>query len=197
MTPRSLLLAALIAAAPLPVLAQSAKDVHRDAIVLDSHFDTPVLLSRPGWDIMERHSPELDGSQVDYPRMVEGGVDGGFFAVFTPQGQRGPQGEVAAREAALVRLTEIREMIARHGDKFTLALTVEEAAAAVAAKKRFVVISMENSYSIGRDLSLIGTFHRLGVRVMGPVHVPPVSKPNSLAAAARNTAPAATDLVHK
>jgi membrane dipeptidase len=31
---------------------------------------------------MDRHSFVQDGDQVDYPRMVEGGVDGGFFAIY-------------------------------------------------------------------------------------------------------------------
>ena len=34
-----------------------------------------------GYDIMERHDVERDGTQVDYPRMVEGGLDGGFWVI--------------------------------------------------------------------------------------------------------------------
>lgn len=173
---RSLLLAAAVIALPAPALAQgaavspAAKAAHRDAIVLDSHFDTPALLGREGWSILDRHTPELDGSQVDLPRMIEGGVDGGFFAVFTAQGPRTEAGHAAARDAALYRLVEIREMAARHDEHFRLAFTADEAEAIAKANKRFVIISMENSYPVGRDLSLMDTFHRLGVRVMGPVH---------------------------
>ncbi len=171
---RALILAALIAATPLPALAQAispaARAAHRDAVVMDSHFDTPALLGRPGWSILDRHSPEMDGSQVDYPRMVEGGVDGGFFAVFTPQGPRTPEGYAAARDFALYRLTEIREMAARHSKEFALTLTADEALAAAKAGRKFVIPSMENSYPVGKDLSLMRTFHRLGVRVMSPAH---------------------------
>ena len=31
-------------------------------------------------------------------------------------------------------------------------------------------LSMENSWPLGDDLSLLATFHRLGVRLAGPVH---------------------------
>ncbi|WP_198600172.1 membrane dipeptidase, partial [Escherichia coli] len=67
--------------APLALLlvaatGQDARRVHEDAIVLDTHFDTPVNLGRDGWSIMDRHSQAESGDQVDYPRMVEGGIDG-------------------------------------------------------------------------------------------------------------------------
>lgn len=169
---RLLAAAAAVALAPAPALAQgaAAKAAHRDAIVLDTHFDTPALFGREGWSILDRHSVEQDGSQVDLPRMIQGGVDGGVFVVYTPQGPRTDAGHAAARDAALYRAVEIREMVARHGDKFALALTADEAEAAVKAGKRFVIMSVENSYPLGRDLSLMRTFHKLGVRMMGPVH---------------------------
>ncbi len=36
---------------------------------------------------------EDDGSQIDLPRMIAGGLDGGFFAVYTPQGPVTPEGD--------------------------------------------------------------------------------------------------------
>lgn len=55
--------------------------LHERLLVLDTHLDTPMNLVKPGWSILDRHSVE-DGSQVDYPRMVEGGLDGGWWAVY-------------------------------------------------------------------------------------------------------------------
>ncbi|WP_454280384.1 dipeptidase [Sphingomonas sp. Marseille-Q8236] len=153
-----------------PAPAQTARQVHEAAIVLDTHFDTPANLGRPGWSIMDRHSRADSGDQVDYPRMVEGGIDGGFFAIFTAQGPRTPQADQDARDAALIRAVQIREMVARHPDVFAFVTTAAEARAAVAAKKRFVFMSMENGYPFEGDLSLIRTFQRLGVTMMSPVH---------------------------
>ncbi|WP_261270721.1 dipeptidase [Sphingomonas sp. LC-1] len=153
-----------------PAPAQTARQVHEAAIVLDTHFDTPANLGRPGWSIMDRHSRADSGDQVDYPRMVEGGIDGGFFAIFTAQGPRTPQADQDARDAALIRAVQIREMVARHPDVFAFVTTSAEARAAVAAKKRFVFMSMENGYPFEGDLSLIRTFQRLGVTMMSPVH---------------------------
>jgi len=151
--------------------AQSpAEKAHADALVLDTHFDTPANFHLPGWDMMDRHDHAADGSQVDYPRMVEGGVDGGFFAIFTPQGPRTPEGNAKARDAALVRAVEIHEMAAKHGDRFALATRAENAAAIAAQGKRFVFMSIENSYPLGQDLTLMKTFRDLGVRMIGPIH---------------------------
>ena len=173
---RTLALAILLAGAALPALAQTAavskadRALHEGLIVLDTHFDTPANFSRPGWSIMDRHDVAIDGTQVDYPRMVEGGVDGGFFAIYTPQGQRGPDGDLRARDAAIVRGVEIHEMVAAHPKEFELALTPDQALDIAGRGKRFVFISMENGNPFGRDLSLMKTFYDMGVRVMGPVH---------------------------
>ena len=150
--------------------AAHARALHERVIVLDTHLDTPANFSKPGWDIMDRHSYEADRSQVDYPRMVEGGLDGGFWAIFTAQGARTPEGLASARDRALIRAVEIREMVAKHSDKFELAFTSDDAARIHAAGKRIVYQSIENAYPIGKDLSLIQTFYTLGVRMMSPAH---------------------------
>lgn len=137
---------------------------------LDTHLDTPIHFGRAGWDVMARHTYHDDMSQVDYPRMVEGGLDGGFFVLYTPQGPLTPQGYAAARDWALTRSVHIHEMVAAHPDKFELALKADDAARIKAAGKRVVFQSIENSYPLGTDLTLLETFRRLGVRMAGPVH---------------------------
>lgn len=139
-------------------------------ITLDTHIDTPMNFARPGWDIMDRHDARADRSQVDYPRMVEGGLSGGFFAIYTPQGPRTPEGHAAARTAAILRATQIREMVAKHARYFELAFRADDAARIAAAGRRIVYQSIENAYPLGHDLSLLSAFRALGVRMVGPVH---------------------------
>lgn len=150
--------------------AETPRQVHDSVIVLDTHFDTPANLGRPGWSILDRHSVKEDGDQVDYPRMVEGGVDGGFFAVYIGQGPRTEEGDRAARDAGLVRAVQIREMVAAHRDIFELAQSADDARRIAAAGKRFVFLSMENGYPFEGDLSLMRTFRALGVVMASPVH---------------------------
>jgi membrane dipeptidase len=153
---------------PCPAVAKAAPSLHQRLICLDTHLDTPASLARPGWDMMQRH--DQDFTQVDYPRMVEGGLDGGFFAIYTPQGPLTPEGMAAARDAALLRAVEIREMMAAHPRQFELALVAEDAARIAAAGKRIVYQSIENAYPLGEDISLLNLFHKLGVRMLGFIH---------------------------
>lgn len=171
MTKRLLLLALL------PLLANAQTTVspntlalHQRLLVLDSHLDTPLTLTRPGWNIVERHGYRQDGSQVDLPRMREGGLDGGFFAVYTPQGPRTEEGRAYASAYGLATLTRIRDVIDRNPDSFALALTADDARRIAAQGKRVVFISMENADPLSSDPELLNTYYRQGLRMLGLVH---------------------------
>jgi len=177
MLTRRTMLATTAAAFAAPSVVRGAtmpesevRAIHAKLICLDTHMDTPMNFARPGWDMMDRHSVESDFSQVDYPRMVEGGLDGGFFAIYTPQGPLTDEGMLAARDAALLRAAEIREMVAKHGQQFELAFTPGDAARIANMHKRIVFQSIENSYPLAKDVTLLRSFYALGVRMAGPVH---------------------------
>jgi membrane dipeptidase len=155
---------------PSGAFALDAREIHERILTLDTHMDTPINFGRPGWDMMDEHSVESDLSQVDYPRMKKGGLDGGFFAIFIPQGPRTPEGFAAARDAALKREGEIRDMVMRHSGFFELAFRADDAERIVKSGKRVVYQSIENSYPLGRDVTLLKRFYDLGVRMVGPVH---------------------------
>jgi len=161
----------------LPLLAHADTAVspttlalHQRLLVLDSHLDTPLTLTRPGWNILERHDYRQDGSQVDLPRMREGGLDGGFFAVYTPQGPRTEEGRAYASAYGLATLTRIRDVIDRNPDSFALALTAADARRIAAQGKRVVFISMENADPLSSDPELLDTYYRQGLRMLGLVH---------------------------
>ncbi|MEL1263130.1 dipeptidase [Pseudoxanthomonas putridarboris] len=148
-----------------------ARQVHDAALVLDTHLDTPANFRRPGWSIADDHQHEGDLSQVDLPRMKAGGLDGGFWVVYTAQGARDEAGKQAARDHGLERLTSIREMLAAHADEFELALTADDAERIAAAGKRIAFISMENAAPLASDPTLLTAYHRLGLRMLGITHV--------------------------
>jgi membrane dipeptidase len=167
----------LLLLALLPLLAHADTTVspttlalHQRLLVLDSHLDTPLTLTRPGWNILERHDYRQDGSQVDLPRMREGGLDGGFFAVYTPQGPRTEEGRAYASAYGLATLTRIRDVIDRNPDSFALALTAADARRIAAQGKRVVFISMENADPLSSDPELLNTYYRQGLRMLGLVH---------------------------
>lgn len=150
--------------------AEDPRKIHDSLIVMDTHLDTPALLVQPGFDIMHAHTYSDDFSQVDVPRMDEGGLDGGFWVIYTPQGPVDQQGFKAARDTALLRAMAIHKMVASHSDTFALAKEPEDAQNITAQGKKIVYVSMENAYPLGEDLSLLDTFFKMGLRMIGPVH---------------------------
>ena len=165
-------LGALVLSGPADAASPSvlSRQIHERLIVLDTHLDTPALLARPGWDIMEEHSFDGDRSQVDFPRMVDGGLDGGFWALFTPQGPRRPEGYAAARERALQIAQRIHDMVEKNDRQFEFATTAADAERIARARKRIVYQSIENAYPLGLDAKELKTFYDLGVRMVSPVH---------------------------
>lgn len=137
-------------------------------LTLDTQLATPANFAVLGWDVPRLHDPARDGSQVDYPRRVQGGLDGGFWAIFTPQGTR-TRATDAARET-LRSAARYREMVAAHPDRFEFALRADDAPRIAAAHKRIAFMSIENGYPLEADLSLLETFYKLGVQLAGVVH---------------------------
>jgi membrane dipeptidase len=175
----------------IPASAQTDSDVraedrlaHERMVVLDTHLDIPARWDDGTWDFGVRHRYDWDLTQVDLPRMEQGGLDGGFFVVYTAQGELTPEGYRQGRDAALVRAAAILRVIGENRDRIGLALDAGDAERLLAEGKRVAFISMENSWPVGEDLSLLTTFHRLGVRMAGPVH----SRTNQLADSATGEA---------
>ena len=166
--------AALTALLAGPASAQAVpkkvQQLHQKLLTLDSHMDTPASLDLPGWSIEEEHDVHLDYTQVDLPRMKKGGLDGGFWAIYTSQGPLTVEGFHKARDFAILRGVSIRQMVAADPANFALALEAKDAAPIAAAGKRVVYMSIENAYPLGEDVSLLQTFYDMGVRVVGFAH---------------------------
>ncbi|MCW5724175.1 MAG: dipeptidase [Maricaulaceae bacterium] len=171
---RAAVCAAALALATAPAMAQvtpeEARAIHDRILVMDTHLDTPMLVAMPGFNIMNRHSFARHMSQVDLPRMIEGGLDGGFWVIYTPQGPRTEEGNAAALQAALARARAIHGMIEANPEHFELATHSSDAHRIAAAGRRVVYISIENSYPLSGRPEMVETFYDLGVRMIGPVH---------------------------
>jgi membrane dipeptidase len=175
MSPRTLLAAAAVialaacgpAAEPEPA---DPVDVHRSLLVLDAHLDTPLNFGRPGWDFGARHTLADDLIQLDLPRMSDGHLDGGFFAIYTAQGPLTDAGYAEALASARRRSDSIDRTIAAHAEVIEPARTAADAERLAEAGKLIAFKSIENSYPVGEDLALLKEFYDRGVRLAGPVH---------------------------
>jgi len=153
------------AAAPDPATALQMR-----LLTLDTHLDTPASLALPGWSILDAHTVTGDYTQVDLPRMKRGGLDGGFWVIYTPQGPLDVEATRKARDFAVTRGLAIRDMVAAHSESFALAGKAADAAAIKAAGKRVVYLAIENAWPLGDDPTLLRSFYAMGVRMSGFAH---------------------------
>ena len=133
-----------------PRVTAADRAAHERMIVLDTHLDVAERFDDGRWDLGQRHAYAEDGSQVDLPRMREGGMDGGFFVIYTAQGPLTEEGYRDARDRALVRAAAIRRVIGENRGAMDLALTADDAERSARAGRRFGFISMENGWPLGR-----------------------------------------------
>ncbi|HEX2812269.1 MAG TPA: dipeptidase [Sphingopyxis sp.] len=148
----------------------SEAPLHSRMLVLDTHLDTPLHFERQGWNFADRHTLATDLSQLDIPRMKDGNLDGGFFAIYTDQGPLTAAGYAAALAHARKRSDAIDKMIADNSDVIGAARTADDARRLNKEGKLVAFKSIENSYPLGEDLSLLKEFYDKGVRLAGPVH---------------------------
>ena len=151
-------------------LIEKALDIHNRVLTLDTHADTPLRMIQPGFDLSERHDPNETGSKLDYPRMVEGGLDAVFFAAFVAQDIRNDDGHNRAKNLCLQMIDSVITSTNRNSDMVGLALNPEDAYSLEKEGKRAIYIGIENGYPIGNDLSNVSLYYKKGVRYITLVH---------------------------
>ena len=165
-------------------LIERALSIHKKVLTLDTHADTPLRMIEPGFRMSDRHDPNETGSKVDYPRMIEGGLDAIFFAAFVAQDIRNGKGNFRAKNLCVQMIDSILSSIQQNSDVVGLALNPEDAYSLEKQGKRAIYIGIENGYPIGGDLSNIETYYKKGVRYITLVH----SSNNDLADSATDPA---------
>ncbi|HSX62578.1 MAG TPA: membrane dipeptidase [Tahibacter sp.] len=166
----SIVLCCCLALAACATSSPRRESLHGRLLTLDTHLDTPMHFGRAGWSFADRHDYATDLVQVDLARMDAGALDGGFFVIYTAQGELTPEGYASALAFARTRADRIAETVAALPARIAPAARADDAARLTAAGMRFAYMSMENSYPLGENLELLAEFRERGVRMAGPVH---------------------------
>jgi membrane dipeptidase len=145
--------------------ARSAR-IHKQAIVVDTHIDTTMMLGKEGWDFMVRHQPEPGENHVDLPRIREGGLDAAFFSIYMPGTVTGPE----AVKRAMILIDHVRSLAEQHPNEIVLATTAAEVRAAHKAGKFAALMGMEGGHMIDDSLAVLRDYQRLGVRYLTLSH---------------------------
>ncbi|XWN30470.1 MAG: dipeptidase [Devosia sp.] len=118
--------------------------VHDRLLTIDSHIDIGT-----GYGTSRLDPGVINTAQVDLPSMLIGGLDAGFFVVYTPQGELTEEGYEAAFDAAEEGYRGIVRMLRANRDKIGLATSADEVEALVEDEKLVALIAIENSYPLG------------------------------------------------
>lgn len=129
--------------------------------VLDSHCDTPSQIHR-----LRNLGVDNPRAHVDFPKLRRGGVDGAFFALYTPASLHGE----AATAHALTLLNELRDCVAANQGLAAFACDAGTALCNKAAARFSVFIGLENGSPLNGSLNLLRDFRREGVRYLTLVH---------------------------
>ncbi len=161
------LLVGPLAAQDDPALVARARAIHDRVMTLDTHVDI-----NPSNFTAERNYTQRLQTQVNLPKMEEGGLDAVFFIVYV--GQRNdftPEGYARARAVAVEKFEAIHRLTEQIApDRIGLALTAADARRIYASGKKVALIGVENGYPIGTDVTNVETFYNLGGRYMSLAH---------------------------
>ena len=148
-------------------LEARAREIHERVITIDTHDDISPNFATPESDPGQR-----EGRQVTLPKMREGGLDMAFFVVYVGQTERTPENYAAAKERAAALFDAIHRLTDEmYPDEIGFAWTPDDVERLHAEGKLAATIGIENGFSIGKDLSLLETYHARGARYFGLTHI--------------------------
>jgi membrane dipeptidase len=165
-----LLLSALILAPAQPppdaALLAKAQAIHDRVIALDTHDDIdPANFTRE-----KNYTQRLD-TQVNLPKMKEGGLDASFFIVYVGQGELTAEAYDKAYKAAIEKFDAIHRLTKEIApDQIELALTAADVRRIAATGKKVALIGVENGYPIGTDIRRVKEFYDRGGRYLSLAH---------------------------
>lgn len=147
-------------------IMEKAKRIHEKVITIDTHNDINVK----NFTKTRNYTMDL-GTQVNLPKMEEGGLDVSWLIVYTGQGELNEEGYAAAYENAIQKFKAIHRLTEEIApDKIGLATNSDEVRELVAEGKKVAMIGVENAYPVAEDLGRIKEFYDRGARYMSLSH---------------------------
>jgi membrane dipeptidase len=155
--------AVLASSAFQPVAAFAQNPPPSRPLYFDMHIDTPSRMVSEGLNLGESHPYTC----VDIPKMRQGGLNAGFFAVFAPARNITP---LEAVKQALKITDVIIEEINRHPKDLFLATTSNDVLRAQQENKIAILLGVEGGHMIDSSIEVLRQLYRLGARYLGLTH---------------------------
>jgi membrane dipeptidase len=148
-------------------LVKKARAIHDRVIAVDTHVD---IDPRNFTAEHPNYTDRLD-TQVNLPKMFEGGLDAVFFSIFVGQGPLTPEGYKRAYDADMEKFAAVHRFAEQLApDKIEIAYRADDVPKIAAKGKKVALMGVENAYGIGTDITNIKKFYDQGARYMSLAH---------------------------
>ena len=147
-------------------LIEKARGIHERVITLDTHDDINPNNFRAECNYTMRLT-----TQVNLPKMKEGGLDVSFMIVYVGQGALTEEGYANAYRQAVEKFDAVHRLTKEIApNEIELALTPADVVRIAKSGKKVAVIGIENGYPIGTDVERVKEFWTRGGRYMSLAH---------------------------
>lgn len=145
---------------------EKAKRIHEEIITIDTHNDINIKNFTDSVNYTQRLE-----TQVNLPKMKEGGLDVSWLIVYTGQDSLTEIGYQNAKTNAMQKFDAIHRLTdSLAPNDISLALNSADVREIIASGKKVAMIGVENAYPIGTDLSEFERYHDLGARYISLAH---------------------------
>lgn len=141
---------------------KTAEKVLLQAIIIDTHADTPQMMLDQGYDLAQPDSPFM----ISVPKMRQGHLCAEFFSIWVDVGW--PKQDLIHRALDLIDV--VYEQVGRHSDVLGMATTADEIVRLHLQGKFAILMGVEGGHIIQDDLRALDIYYRLGVRYMTLTH---------------------------
>ncbi len=146
------------AASKMPTKTQSPEAVHRSALVIDTHADTPQRFLDENYDLAD----PLNGGNLNLDSIHKGNLAAEFFSIWVEPNLY--KGQYARRTLELI--DSVKQQVARHPDQIQFVATPGGIEEAHRNHKFAALMGIEGGHSIENSLALLRQYYALGVRYM-------------------------------
>jgi membrane dipeptidase len=147
-------------------LLARARAIHARVITVDTHIDIEPAYFTAACNYTQRLT-----TQVNLPKMREGGLDVSFMVVHVGQGPLSPNGYADAYRQAVAKFDAVHRLTEQIAPRdISLALTPADVTRIAQSGRAVAVIGIENGYPLGTDVSRVREFYERGGRYMSLAH---------------------------
>jgi membrane dipeptidase len=147
-------------------LVARARAIHERVVTLDTHADIDPAHFQPACNYTQRLT-----TQVNLPKMKEGGLDAAFFIVYVGQGPLTAEGYADAYRQAIAKFDAIHRLTEQIAPKeIGLALTSADVTRIARSGRKVAIVGVENGYAIGTDIARVREFYTRGGRYLSLAH---------------------------